>query len=71
MYSVMLRTDHATERNRANTRPMSSQSITDWSQANITAIQSARREFDERAARLAEDAVDPVRPTEEGFTRPG
>ncbi|MET9786129.1 winged helix-turn-helix transcriptional regulator [Streptomyces canus] len=47
------------------------QCITDWSQANITAIRSARQDFDERAARLAEDAVDPVRPTEEGFTRPG
>ncbi|KQW16760.1 helix-turn-helix domain-containing protein [Streptomyces sp. Root369] len=47
------------------------QSITDWSQANITAIQSARHDFDERAARTAEDAVDPVRPTEERFTRPG
>ncbi|WP_329228780.1 helix-turn-helix domain-containing protein [Streptomyces canus] len=47
------------------------QCITDWSQANITAIRSARQEFDERAARLAEDAVEPVRPTEERFTRSG
>jgi len=47
------------------------QSITDWSQANITAIQSARQDFDERTARLAEDAVDPVRPTKERFTRSG
>ncbi len=31
------------------------QRITDWSQANITAIRTARREFDERAA------ADPVR----------
>ncbi|WP_406393251.1 hypothetical protein OG806_22030 [Streptomyces sp. NBC_00882] len=71
MDDVMWGTDHATERNRANTRPRSSQSITDWSQANITAIQSARHDFDERAARLAEDAVDPVRPTAERFTRSG
>lgn len=34
------------------------QSITDWSQANITAIQAAREEFDERAARLEQDPVD-------------
>ncbi|EDY53638.1 HxlR family transcriptional regulator [Streptomyces sviceus ATCC 29083] len=38
------------------------QAITDWSQANIAAIRSAREEYDERAARLAEDAVEPVRP---------
>ncbi|MET7477488.1 helix-turn-helix domain-containing protein [Streptomyces sp. NPDC005648] len=34
------------------------QTITDWSQTNITAIQSAREEFDERTER---DEVEPVR----------
>ncbi|WP_030595637.1 winged helix-turn-helix transcriptional regulator [Streptomyces fulvoviolaceus] len=38
------------------------QHITDWSQANITAIQAAREDFDERAARLEQDLIDPVRP---------
>ncbi|MEV0226875.1 helix-turn-helix domain-containing protein [Streptomyces sp. NPDC050704] len=34
------------------------QSITDWSQANIAALQAAREEFDERAARQAPGAAD-------------
>jgi DNA-binding HxlR family transcriptional regulator len=38
------------------------QTITDWSQTNITAIQSAREEFDERTARLDQAEIDPVRP---------
>lgn len=38
------------------------QGITDWSMANIAAIRTARREFDERAAGLAEDCAEPVRP---------
>lgn len=33
------------------------QSITDWSQANITAIQAAREEFDERAAEQSPEAA--------------
>ncbi|MFH8936952.1 winged helix-turn-helix transcriptional regulator [Streptomyces griseosporeus] len=33
------------------------QTLTDWSQANITAIRAARREFDERA----EQETEPVR----------
>ena len=37
------------------------QTVTDWSQTNITAIRSAREEFDERAARVEREEIDPVR----------